>query len=448
MHFSYRRAAAALLLAFALAPVAGSAAAGETTLSPANVADISISFDHLLKNFYKPVNQQQVLNGTRASLLASLKKIGVHGNLPVLHAGSNTTLELSQIDHEIEAAAHQTHGKLSVNTLSYAALSGMMQSVHDRWTVFLDPKDFSQLNQALDGVNFGGTGIVIQKDTKTKFIEVTSVIPHAPADKAGIRQGDLITAVNGASTRRMTIQEASKHLRGKIGTTVTLTIQRDGKLLAPIIITRAKIHAVSVYSRMLPHKIGYVELSVFGETTGHELAVALAQLQKEGARAIILDLRDNGGGYLQAAISVSSKFISSGPIVSIESRGSNVTTLEANDTAISPPLPLAVLVNGNTASASEITSGAIQDTGVGVIIGTKTFGKGVVQTIYRLPGKSAVKITTARYLTPLGRYINHRGIIPDIVVHENKHPRYGQPAHDAQLRRAMQYLEDRLAHSA
>jgi len=195
---------------------------------------------------------------------------------------------------------------------------------------------------------------------------------------------------------------------------------------------------------MLPGKIGYVELTVFGRDTGAELNSALTRLQQQGARAVVLDLSDNGGGYLEAAVAVSSKFISSGPIVSVESRASNITTLEADDTAIDP-LPLVVLVNGYTASASEITSGAIQDSGVGTIMGTKTFGKGVVQTIYPLPDGSAVKITTARYLTPRNRDINHLGITPDVVVVENKHPQYGSPARDDQLEHAIEYLNQKLA---
>ena len=189
----------------------------------------------------------------------------------------------------------------------------------------------------------------------------------------------------------MTVQQASAKLRGKEGTRVSIAVTRDGASVTPIAITRAKIHQLSVYEKMLPGKIGYVALTVFGRDTGAELNAALTRLQQEHARAVVLDLRDNGGGYLQAAVAVSSKFIPSGPIVSVESRASNITTLEADDTAIDP-LPLVVLVNGYTASASEITSGAIQDSGVGTIMGTKTFGKGVVQTIFPLPDGSAVKL--------------------------------------------------------
>ena len=196
---------------------------------------------------------------------------------------------------------------------------------------------------------------------------------------------------------------------------------------------------------MLPGNIGYVALTVFGRDTGAELNKALTRLQQQGARAIVMDLRDNGGGYLEAAVAVSSKFISSGPIVSVESRASNITTLEADDTAIDP-LPLVVLVNGYTASASEITSGAIQDSGVGTIMGTKTFGKGVVQTIYPAARTDRpVKITTARYLTPRNRDINHLGITPDVVIGENKHPQYGTPTKDDQLEHALEYLNEKLA---
>jgi carboxyl-terminal processing protease len=333
--------------------------------------------------------------------------------------------------------------------LAYAAIAGMLSSVHDRYTTFLTPKEYAELNQGLDGGSFAGTGIVIEQNDATKYIDVSNVVPDGPADKAGVQEGDTISAIDGLTTKGMTLQNASSHLRGKAGTPVKLTILRGGQLLPdPITIVRAQIHELSVYEKMLPGKIGYVELTVFGRDTGAELQQALDRLQKEGARALVLDLRDNGGGYLESAIDVSSKFIASGPIVSVESRASNVTTYEAEDTAI-PPVPLAVLVNNHTASASEITTAAIQDSGVGTVIGTKTFGKGVVQEIIALPDGSAIKITDARYLTPRNRDINLVGITPDISVTENKGTgfKFGDPVRDAQLGRAVQFLNDRIAHA-
>ncbi len=434
-------------LTAALIALPTASAAPAVRLSTTDAGEVSTSYTYLTDNFYKKVDPDAVLGSVHTALLAAMRTAGVkHVALPAMHDSASPMGNVREIDREIETAATESKSKFSAHELSYVAIDGMMRSVDDRYTVFMTPKEFAGLNQGLDGGDFGGTGIVIQVDDKTKYIAVENVIPDGPADKAGVQQDDLITAIDGASTKNMAINTASGKLRGKEGTRVTLTIQRDSSALpAPITITRAKIHQLSVYEKLLPGKIGYVALTVFGRETGNELTTALSRLQTEGARALILDLRDNGGGYLEAAVAVSSKFISSGPIVSVESRASNITTLDADDTAISP-VPLAVLVNGYTASASEITSGAIQDSSVGVIIGTKTFGKGVVQTIYPLQDGSAIKVTTARYLTPRNRDINHLGITPDIVVSENKHPQFGQPTRDEQLTRAIQYLDDKLAH--
>lgn len=443
--FTALAAAAVALLAAAQIPAAGSAAAAG--ISPLDATEIQFSYDKLRSDFYQKTDPQSIVNGARTEIAKELQTAGVKVSLPPIFGTDNVTRTAQAVGHEVDVAARLAHGKLSTHTLAYAAISGMLNSVHDRYTVFLNPKEYAALNQGLDGGSFAGTGIVIQQDPQTKLIDVSNVIPDGPADKAGVQQDDVILTIDGASTKGLTLDQASSKLRGKAGTQVQLTLQRDGKpLSAPIAITRQQIHQVSVFEKMLPGKIGYVALSVFGRDTGSELDKALDRLQQDGARGIVMDLRDNGGGYLEAALDVSSKFIASGPIVSVESRASNVTTYEAENTAIAP-VPLAVLVNGHTASASEITSGAIQDSGVGTIIGTKTFGKGVVQEILPLPDGSAIKITDARYLTPHNRDINHLGITPDIVVDPSKGDRFGDPARDAQLQRAMQFLTDKIAHS-
>lgn len=436
---------AATLVALPAASTTAAVPTIESHVSTADAGEIASAYAHLTSDYYKRVDPQTVLDAVRAQLLVAMRTAGVpNASLPAMKSNDASGANTRSIDREIEVASGESHSKFNLHQLTYIALDGMLRSVKDRYTVFLTPKEFAALNQDLDGGDFGGTGIVIQIDDQTKYILVENVIPDGPADKAGIQQDDLITAIDGKSTKGLTVEQASAKLRGKEGTRVSITVSRDGAAVEPITITRAKIHQLSVYEKMLPGKIGYIALTVFGRDTGAELNTALTRLQQENARAIVLDLRDNGGGYLQAAVAVSSKFIPSGPIVSVESRASNITTLDADDTAIDP-LPLAVLVNGYTASASEITSGAIQDSGVGTIIGTKTFGKGVVQTIYPLPDGSAVKITTARYLTPRNRDINHLGITPDVVVTENKHPQYGTPPKDGQLERAIQYLNEKIA---
>jgi carboxyl-terminal processing protease len=440
-------AAAALLLAAAQTPAAGSAAAPISSITPLEATEIQFSYDKLRSDFYQKTDPQIIVDGARTEIAHQLQLAGVKGSLPPIFGSDNVTRTARAVGHEVDIAARLARGKVTAHNLAYAAIAGMLNSVHDKYTVFLSPKEYAALNQGLDGGSFAGTGIVIQQDPQTKYIDVSNVVPDGPADKAGIQQDDVITAIDGASTKGLTLEQASAKLRGKAGTQVQLIIERDGKPLSqPVAIMRAQIHQLSVYDKMLPGKIGYVELTVFGRDTGDELTRALDRLQQEGARAVVMDLRDNGGGYLEAALDVSSKFIASGPIVSVESRASNITTYEAENTAI-PPLPLAVLVNGHTASASEITSGAIQDSGVGTIIGTRTFGKGVVQEILPLPDGSAIKITDARYLTPHNRDINHLGIAPDITVDENKGARFGDPTHDTQLSRAVQFLNDKIAHS-
>ncbi|HEV7180250.1 MAG TPA: S41 family peptidase [Candidatus Baltobacteraceae bacterium] len=446
MKYSKPFAFAIVLAAIVLQIPTATAAAPSTTLPVLEANEISTSYQNLTTEFYKRVEPQDVLDSVRTELDATLKHAGVKKMVPALRASDLPNANVHAIDVAVESAGKVAGSKVSTRDLSYAAISGIMDSVHDRYTVFLTPAQYADLNQGLDGSDFGGTGIVIQADDVTKYIDVSNVVPDGPADKAGIQQDDVITAIDGVSTKGMKINDASSHLRGKAGTNVSISIQRAGNALpSPVVITRAKIHQVSVFEKMLPNKIGYVALTVFGRDTGSELTTALDRLQSRGARAIIMDLRENGGGYLDSAVAVSSKFISAGPIVSIESRASSITTREADDTAITP-VPLAVLVNGHTASASEITAGAIQDTGVGTIIGTKTFGKGVVQSIFPLPDKSAVKITTARYLTPHNRDINHLGITPDVVINENKGARFGDPARDAQLKRALDFIDDRVAH--
>ena len=436
-----------LVLAFTTAGVPAATTQDGRAFAVLDAEEIAVSYEHLVTDFYQRVDTETVMTSAHENLVKYLQKHGVaNQQLPALHASADPSQNIRSLDRQVEAATIKYHSTLfTPRDLTYATIAGMLGSVKDRYTTLLSPKDYAELNGSLDGGSFSGTGIVIQSDDTSKMITVSNVVPDGPADKAGVLQDDVIFSIDGKSSKGLTIQQASTLLRGKEGTTVNLQIERDGKVLPnPIAIVRAPIKQLSVYSKMLPNNIGYVELTVFGRDTGAELTTALQRLQAKGARAFVMDLRDNGGGYLDAAVEVSSKFIANGPIVSVESRQSQIETHEAENTAISP-MPLAVLVNGHTASASEITSGAIQDTGVGTIIGTKTFGKGVVQNVWRLPDGSAIKITTARYLTPRNRDINKVGIVPDITVEENKNPRYGDVAKDTQLVAALTFLQNKIA---
>jgi carboxyl-terminal processing protease len=460
-----RFAFAALSFSLALAPAALPAAtppSSAPTLSAQDANELITSYAHLTTEYYKKVDKQAVFDGVRNNILTMLRADGVaNPTLPALHATDDDVSNARELERAVSGAiatyavkaGGKDGAKVGATNITYAAISGALGSVKDKYTVFLSPKEYRDINDSLDGTQFGGVGLTYDIDDKTKDIHVSNVIPDGPAEKAGVLGEDLITQINGQPVPELiagkspdaqskTIQGL---LRGEPGTKVTLTLDRAGQTQS-ITITRATIHSPSVLTKLLPNGIGWVQLSVFGADTGHELDTALRRLDAQGAKAFILDLRGNGGGYLNAAVDVSSKFIPTGPIVTVESRAGTDTEYDAENTAIAPR-PLAVLVNHYSASASEITAGAIQDSGVGEIIGTRTYGKGVVQSIFPLGDGSAVKITTARYLTPHGRDINSIGIEPEIVSDLPKDARIkaGDPTTDVQLGAAITYLESRIA---
>ncbi len=462
--------AAAALLTLTLAAGRVPAATAGPSLSAQQSEELVASYMHLTGEFYKKVDRQAALDGARSSMIEYLKKRKVaNATLPQLRAGDDDVTNAEALNREVSTAVGGYATKLEpVESLSgstqitYAAIAGVLASVKDRWTEFLTPKEYAAINEGLDGTSFGGVGISYDIDDATHMLHIENVILDGPSDKAGLQPDDMIAAIDGKPVpqllapalsekddqKRLTAEQniVTTQLRGSPGTRVQLTLVRSGKTLDPVTITREMIHQPSVSSKMLPNGIGYVDVAVFGQTTAQELNVALHRLDSEGAKAYVLDLRFNGGGYLNAAVDVSSKFIASGPIVSVQSRAGTNTEYVADNSAIAPR-PLAVLVNERTASASEITAGAIQDSGVGTIVGTKTFGKGVVQTIYPMRDGSAVKITTARYFTPKGRDINAVGIEPEIKseLPKNTRIRPGDPAQDPQLAAAVSFLDGRIA---
>jgi carboxyl-terminal processing protease len=242
----------------------------------------------------------------------------------------------------------------------------------------------------------------------------------------------------------LTLENASTLLRGKPGTVVTLSLVHDDAKAQDVSIKREELQPPTVVFKMLPGNIGYVYVMVFGKATTKEFDTAVARLKAQGARALAIDLRDDGGGYVNTALDISSRFIANKPLLTVEERGHKAETITAEDET-SFTLPVMVLVNGYTASASEITAGALQDDGIAMLVGTKTFGKGVMQTLTPLPDGAAIKVTTAHYLTPNKHDINLRGIDPDVSVDEPKGSRYGDADRDPQLRAAILLLQKKIA---
>lgn len=299
------------------------------------------------------------------------------------------------------------------------AVHGMLSRL-DPHSAFLDKQSFSEMRIGTEG-QFGGLGIEVTMENG--FVKVVSPIEDTPADKAGIKAGDLIIRIDGEAVKGMSLNDAVKLMRGKPGTTIVLTVVREGVgKPMEITITRAIIKIKSVKSRMLEPGYGYVRITQFQANSGKNMNAAIRGLIKQNKgklKGLILDLRNNPGGVLPAAVAISDAFLTKGLIVYTEGRASDSQLkYTATPSDIIDGAPMAVLVNGGSASASEIVAGALQDHSRAIIIGTKTFGKGSVQTILPMSGGTALKLTTARYYTPKGRSIQAKGIIPDIIAEE------------------------------
>ena len=300
------------------------------------------------------------------------------------------------------------------------AIKGMLSGL-DPHSVYLDASGYENLQVDTEG-QFGGLGIeIVVEDGRLK---VVSPIDDTPASRAGMLSGDLITQIDGHKTAGMTQAETIELMRGKPGTKVKLKVLRKGEK-APLDITlkRAIINIASVRSELLENDYGYIRIAQFQRETGLSLRKSIAKLKRASDRnlkGVVLDLRNNPGGILGGAIDVSNSFLSAGGIVSTKGRDANVrNSYDASAPDLLENTPIVVLVNGGTASAAEIVAGALQDHDRAVIMGTRTFGKGSVQTIFPLNDSAAVKFTTARYYTPNDRSIQATGIAPDIVVEQS-----------------------------
>jgi len=306
---------------------------------------------------------------------------------------------------------HYVGDEVSENKLYDGALKGMVNMLGDPYSAYLDAEDFKALSTVTEG-HFGGVGMVM--GMKDGNFVIVSPIEDTPAYKAGIKAGDILLKINDEELKGQTLDVVVKKIRGEDGTQVKLLIQRGNDAPQEFTITRSDIKIKSVYGRMLQDQVGYVRITNFSEDTAKDFKAKLEELEGKGMKGLVLDLRDNPGGLLNSGVNVARLLVPQGPIVSItDKQGQTMTETSSLEKV---KYPLAVLVNHGTASASEIVSGAIQDTGSGRLFGVKTFGKGVVQSVFMLTPNTAVKLTIAKYYTPSGRSIHKVGITPDEVV--------------------------------
>ncbi len=305
-------------------------------------------------------------------------------------------------------------------TLVEGAINGMLTSL-DPHSNYLNVKNFGDMKVQTRG-EFGGLGIEVSMENG--LVKVVSPIDDTPAANAGLKPGDLITNLDGTAVQGLTLPEAVEKMRGPVNSDITLTIRREGREPFDVKLTRAVIKIRSVRSHLEQKNIGYIRITSFNEQTDVNLKNAMKNLKTQAGNKLIglvLDLRNNPGGLLDQAVAVTDAFLDKGEIVSTRGRRSDdAQRYNARPDDIAAGLPVVVLINGGSASASEIVAGALQDHHRAIVVGTKSFGKGSVQTIIPLAGHGAMRLTTARYYTPSGRSIQAKGIDPDIVVEAAK----------------------------
>src|SRR5438874_12159788 len=362
-------------------------------------------------------------SGLIAAAAAMLVVFGLHQDVDAASSSANTADTYKQLNlfgDVFELVRNGYVDDVKDDTLVEGAINGMLTAL-DPHSNYLNSKNFNDMKVQTRG-EFGGLGIEVSMESG--LVKVVSPIDDTPAARAGLKPGDLITHLDGNPVQGLTLPEAVEKMRGPVNSDINLTVRREGQEPTDVNLTRAIIKNQSVRSHLEGKNIGYIRVTSFNEQTDVGLNNAMKNLKQQADNkliGIVLDLRNNPGGLLDQAVAVSDAFLEKGEIVSTRGRrADDAQRYNARPGDIASGLPVAVLINGGSASASEIVAGALQDHHRAVVIGTKSFGKGSVQTIIPLAGHGAMRLTTARYYTPAGRSIQARGIDPDIVVEAAK----------------------------
>ena len=327
-------------------------------------------------------------------------------------------------------------------------LKGMFDALEDPYSIYMNPDEFTAMQEDTAGA-FGGIGVTVSPDAEDNLITVVAPIKNTPADRAGLRAGDKIIRIEGEDFTADRMDQAVKMMRGEPGTDVTITIRRLSSEKPPeefdVTITREIINIISAEGQMLDEGVGYVNISSFDENTDRYFDEVMDRLEAEGAKGIVLDLRNNPGGLLDTVLNIADRLLPEGPVLITKSKDGK-EIVESSDAKMDD-IPMVVLVNEGSASASEILAGAIQDYERAPVIGVTSFGKGIVQRIIPLEDGSGFKLTVSEYFTPDERKIHEIGVIPDIeVVFEPEDPTFGPDVleQDNQLQRAIEELEKQI----
>ena len=344
------------------------------------------------------------------------------------------TIDLSSLQDTYRLLQENYDGEINESDLIEGAQRGMVEGLGDQYTVYLNDEESQAFNDGLSGSIGGGVGI--QLSTRNELVSIVRVLENNPAAEVGLKVGDSIVAVNGENATNWTVEQVVAKVRGEIGTTVALSILRDGET-QEYTITRAEVNNPSVYST-IEDGVGILTITRFDTQTGSLARQAARTFSDKDVQSVILDLRGNGGGYLTAAQDVAGIWLDNKVVVTERARGVVVDELYSSSRPILAGVPTVVLVDGATASASEILAGALQDYGAAQLLGEVTFGKGSVQQLLSLPGGAQLKVTIARWFTPEGKNISETGIAPAITVERT--PDDINAGRDPQLDRALQLL--------
>ncbi len=372
------------------------------------------------------------------------KKMDV-SSIKMIEAAATDELTLERFNSVYNALLTK-YVKADKEQISYAAARGALKKLNDPYALFMDPKEYKKLMDQMKGGNFGGVGIYLEIDNKEKVIKVLGVMEDTPAESAGLKKGDVIIGIDGKPLKDFVpFDKAHEKLRGEPGSKVVVKIKRSNLEPFDVEMAREIIKAKTLTYKMIDDGIGYIRLNIFGEGTNDEIRKALDELERSGAIGYIFDIRGNTGGYVNAAVHVVSEFVATGTnVVTVVRQGQkNLPYLSLPSARVAAP-PLAILIDKDSASSSEITAGALQDYKIATVVGTTSYGKAKIQKIYPLQGGTAMKFTTSYYLTPMGRAIDKKGIKPDIVLKQPDNKPALNEKDDVILARAKSLIAERV----
>lgn len=381
-------------------------------------------------------NKKAVVGALVIALVSSLLTLSVgalFGKIAIVPMNEYKQYKEFEKMYSLKSSIEQEYYKNpSESALVEGAIKGMFEGLNDPYSTYMTKKEFDALLEYTKG-SFGGIGVYVSAEDDG-FITIVSPIEDTPGARAGLKAGDKILKVDGETVSSKDIDKAVSKMKGEPGTKVTITIAREGQQEPfDVHITREEIRIQTVKSEVKEDGIGYIRITTFDEKTAADFKTNLNALKSKGIKALVIDLRDNPGGLLDQCQEIADELLGKGTIVYTRDRSGNEEYLKSDEES-KLGLPIAVLVNGGSASASEILSGAIKDNKAGILVGTKTYGKGLVQQVFPLEDGSGYKLTVSQYFTPSGAYINKKGIQPDIEEKDET----------KQLDRALEYLKSKI----